>query len=177
MHPAFFSAYNIAKTLETSARLFIEYFFNPLTQALVSIKDKPDLLANKIKRLREIKTIVLSIAICVLLPIFIFHIPNLLTLMNLWRYSGLEIFLIAASCSAILQLLAKVDYNLLGLFDRPKRLLRRDVVIGAVGAMLMIVFGFFLENRYFYFYRLAFFVVSALVIRHFLTNMEFGKQR
>lgn len=135
--PEFLGSFSIGKKMHTILKTIVENIFDPLVQSLVAIKDNPNLLKLKMRKINKLRNICLVILIC-FLPFVILYTSYFLNLLGIDKYPYLEYFVICIYVSQLFLVGMKVKYDFIMLFFSPVHYLRLTVIF-AVMSMLSFV--------------------------------------
>lgn len=112
-------AYTIFKNMENMMRIFIEGFFDVLSQNLVKYKGNIDELKNKEKRIKIVRNIIVG-AVLMGTVIFMIFPSFFIQLIHLDHYPYIKEMIICVLILAVVYLAGKYEINMLSLFAGSK---------------------------------------------------------
>ena len=124
--PEILASYSLAKQMQNAGKGLIEGFFDPICQKAVQYKGNQNKQLHYLKKLKNIKLIIIAIGVF-LGTVCIIFTDDISTVVGLDKYRYFTSFVIGAVCSSLIYLIYKVELNLVSLFEGPKKLLYLDL--------------------------------------------------
>ncbi|EJE8693656.1 lipopolysaccharide biosynthesis protein [Vibrio vulnificus] len=160
--PELLGTYNLIKQIQEMAKLFIEGFFDPLTQRLVVFKNENELLKVKLAELFKIQ-----IVICVLAFVFVmFFVVNqsiIFGFLNVSKYPNFLEYITYACLASFLSICYKVKLNSNALLLKSNILFKYNLVTLFVSILVLVIFVGFIPLNHLYGNRLVLEVIFSFV--------------
>lgn len=133
-------AYTIFKNLENMMRIFIEGFFDVLSQNLVKYKGNIEELKKREKKIKVVRNIIIGI-VMMGAAVFMASPSFFIRLVHLERYPYMKEMILCVAVLAIVYLIGKYEINMLALFAGSKMNFKIGIYVFAIS---VISFGFVL---------------------------------
>lgn len=156
------ASYALAKQVQEIGKSFIEGFFDPIIQKIVSLKNKSSELKSFVNRLHLIRRACFLIALLISIPIFT-YMPDIVSLGGVGKYQYLADFIRIAIASSLVYLGYKVEGNIISLFMDQVSLFKIDLLIAFISIMSILVVLLFFENQWVFLNRLIIDVLTYFV--------------
>lgn len=147
--PEILASYSIAKQMQNAGKGLIEGFFDPLCQKIIKYKGNINDQLQYLSRLNAIK-IFLIILGTFLGTICIIYINEIVTFLGLNKYKYFISFIVCAILCCMIYLAYKVEFNLISLFEQPRKLIYLDMTSFGLFLLTLILIFFLNAERLLY---------------------------
>jgi O-antigen/teichoic acid export membrane protein len=165
------ASYSLAKQVQEIGKSFIEGFFDPIIQKVVSLKNKTDELRSFVLRLNLIRRICFLLALLVSTPVII-YMPDIVTLGGVGKYQYLADFIRIAIVSSLVYLGYKVEGNIISLFMDQFSLFKIDVLIALISILSIFAVSYLLDDKWIFLNRLVIDVFMYFVFYKYWKNFS-----
>lgn len=130
-------SFTVAKNILSIARTFVENFFDPMIQSLVSLKDSIKNFKIKLNKIFKIRNVLLVVSV-IFIPFLLFFLDKALVLLRIDHYPYLNNYIILIYLSIIALIASKVKYTYISLFF-PQESYLKIKVINALSALVFFI--------------------------------------
>lgn len=147
--PEILASYNLAKQIQEMAKMFIEGFFDPLTQKFVAYKSNKVKLNKYLTWLNKVRGFVILLSLIVI-SLLLINISFIVNYVGLNSYENFKIFVALAAISSFIYICYKVELNYNALMITANRLLKYNVNNLLVLIVILSLFISFVDTKYIY---------------------------
>lgn len=159
--PELLGTYNLAKQIQEMGKLFIEGFFDPLTQKLVTYRGKKDELFFQLKSLLQIHYIMIIFGL-VGVVILAGYYKDIIHILSLNKYPHFDNYFLFALLASVVYLIYKVQINVNALFLAPKLLVKYNAAVLFLSVLTVLLFSVYGPKEYIYGNRLVIEVILSI---------------
>ena len=160
--PEILATYNLVKQIQDMSKLFIEGFFDPLTQKIVALKHDEKKLIKYCMKVYNIRKVV-AIAALMLMCVTLVYLDVLINYIGISHYKYIDKFLIFSFFSSFLYILYKVENNFNSLILAPNSLLKLYLTSLFAAICILTFFVSYIDTSLVYGNRLILEVVLCLL--------------
>lgn len=152
--PDILGSYNIAKQIQEIGKLLLEGFFDPITQRLVAFRRDANELQKQLTSIVKVQGFLILVSTPLVLG-FLWLIDDVLSMIGLYDYPHIKIFVIFSGLSSFLYLACKVQVNFNSYMLPPPKLFQYNLVVFAISLFSFFMVERFLDESLLYSNRLA----------------------